>query len=267
MNRRLANLIRRTISSPELYGLMRTAMVTGQKLLRRPDEPDLRLLARLPARDSELILDIGANGGQSAVALSFIRPAARIISFEPLPTLWPELTRVRRLIGPRFELRRYGLGAAPATVPIFIPVVGRLPITTRASVLEEEARGQLPGLARDSGLETSLLEVEIEIRRGDDENLAPLAIKIDVEGAERAVLDGLAGTIDTHRPTLLLERGTSFDTCREFFRERDYTIFVGDPETPDTHHCPDLSSRNWIAAPGEVGGVFGGAIGEAVKRS
>ncbi|MEL7257654.1 MAG: FkbM family methyltransferase [Pseudomonadota bacterium] len=256
MKRRLARFIRSKVSNPEIYGLMRSAMLLWQRVLRRPDEPDLRLLARVPEQPGELVLDIGANGGQSAMALSFLRPKAQILSYEPLPMLWPELKRVRRFIGKRFDFRRYGLGTSQASATIYVPVAGRLPITTRASLLEEEARSQCAQLARETGLETSISQVDIEIRKGDDEGLAPLAIKLDVEGAERLVLDGLAQTIDTHRPVMLIEYSDSFDACAAYFSDRDYTIYVGEDRGDGTLICPDLSNRNWIAAPSEQAHLF-----------
>ena len=252
----MAKFIRSKVSSPEVYGLMRSAMLVWQRVLRRPDEPDLRLLARVPEHPGELILDIGANGGQSAMALSFLRPHAQILSYEPLPMLWPELRRVRRFIGKRFDFRGYGLGTSQANATIYVPVAGRLPISTRASLLEEEAQSQCAQLANETGLETSISQVEIEIRKGDDEGLAPVAIKLDVEGAERLVLDGLAETIDAHRPVLLIEYSESFEDCCAFFSQRDYRIVVGEDRGDGTFHCPELSNRNWIAAPNEHAHLF-----------
>lgn len=256
VKRRLARFIRSKVSNPEVYGLMRSSMLLWQRILRRPDEPDLRLLARIPERPGELVLDIGANGGQSAMALAFLRPNAQILSYEPLPMLWPELKRVRWFIGKRFDFRGYGLGTSHERTTIYVPVAGRLPITTRASLLENEAQGQCAQLALETGLETSVSQVSIEIRRGDDEGLAPLAIKLDVEGAERVVLDGLAETINTHRPVMLIEYSDSYEACAAFFSERDYTIYVGEDRGDGTLVCPDLSTRNWIAAPSEYAHLF-----------
>ena len=227
-------------------------MLVFQWAVRRPDEPDLRFLARIPASENELILDIGANGGQSAVAIAFIRPQARILSFEPVPTLWPELARVRRLLGRRFEFRRYGLGKRAGTFSLHIPVSGELPMTTRASISMEAAQTNCLELERAVGLPTRIESVSIEVRAGDSENLNPIAIKIDVEGTEFEVIQGLAKTIERNRPLIILERSKSFENCVNFFSNLGYVILVGQTTSSNEKILQGLSRRNWIACPHEM---------------
>ncbi len=248
----LTKLVRRSVASVYLYGLLRSAMLIVQWALHRPDEPDLWFLARIPRRNNELILDIGANGGQSAVALGFIRPAARIISFEPVSTLWPELSRVRKLLGSRFEFRKYGLGKEQVKSSLYIPISGELAITTRASISRDAALKNCRELEELIGLPTRIDTVSVEIRPGDTERLAPLAIKIDVEGAEYEVVQGLRETIDEYRPLVLLEKSESFDDCVKLFVELGYDIFTASPVSAQEKYLPGLSHRNWIACPPEL---------------
>ena len=252
----LSRLVRRNVASVHLYGLMRSAMLAGQWLTRRPDEPDLLFLGRLPRRDDELVLDIGANGGQSAIAISFIRPRARIVSFEPLPPLWAELGRVKRLLGRRFEFRRYGLGRMDGSFPLYVPVSGELPMTPRASVSREAALANCAELERTVGLPTRLEQVTVEIRNCDTEKLEPMAIKIDVEGAEYEVIQGLRNTIEEHRPVLILERSESFENCAQLFAELGYDILLSEPISARERRLPGLSNRNWIASPPELTGYI-----------
>lgn len=247
----LTRVARRLVSTPEAYGWLRTAMLGFQRLTRRPDEPDLWFLARLPERDNDLILDVGANGGQTAVALSFIRPRAEIVSFEPMPALWPELERVRKMLGPRFRYEKCALSAHSGTMTLYVPISGRLPITTRASLSEEDARRQCAELERDIGLPTRLDQIDVEVRVGDREELSPTAIKIDVEGAERSVLDGFSETVKRVRPVFVIERSASFDRCVEFFDRLDYALLTHDGGGAGTLALPGLSDRNWIATPQE----------------
>lgn len=248
----LTRLLRRNVASVYLYGILRSAMLAAQWVMRRPDEPDLLLLARIPGREHEVILDIGANGGQSAVALGYIRPRAQIISFEPLAPLWPELARVRMLLGGRFAFRKYALGETAGSFPLFVPVSGELPITTRASISQEAAQVNCRELEQAIGLQTRIDTVQIEVRRGDCEKLAPLAIKIDVEGAEHQVIVGLQQTIVSHRPVVILERSESFADCAGFFRKLGYDILTSGTPMDGSIHLPGLSTRNWIACPPEL---------------
>lgn len=252
MRRWLIRMVRRTIATPEAYGRLRTALLILQRITRRADEPDLWFFQRLPTREHELIMDVGASGGQSAVALGFIRPRANILSFEPIPVLWPELDRVKRMLGPRFGFRKYALGDAQRRAQLFCPISGRLPITTRAALTEENTRHSCRHLDSEIGLPTSLQAIDVEVRPGDDENLVPTAIKIDTAGSERAVLDGLSRTIEKARPVILIERNSSFMDYVRFFATLDYTVLTHDASGPGEFHLPGLSERNWIAAPRET---------------
>lgn len=249
MRRWLIRMVRRTISTPELYGLLRSGMLFFQRVMRRPDEPDLWFFGKLPAAENDLILDVGANGGQSAIALSFIRPNARILSFEPMQTLWPELERVKRTLGSRFEIRKYGLGESTGSFSLFVPVSGRLPITTRASLSRDNAEEQCQQLQDEIGLPARVEQMEVNIRRGDEDGLSPIGIKIDVEGVEFSVLAGLTNTIAQARPVILLERSSSFAECVKFFGPLDYAILTHDGAGPNEQRLEGLSHRNWIAAP------------------
>ncbi len=248
----LKNAVRRAVTSPAMYGRLRGALLRVQRLTGRFDEPDLRLLGRVPARADDLALDIGANGGQSAVALHALRPAARIISYEPIPLLWPELDRVGRMLGPRWEYRRWALGDAAGAMTLHVPVAGGLPITTRASLSADEARAHKAALEAEMGVPVSLETLTVEVRSGDSEGLSPSVVKIDVEGAERAVLDGFAETIAAARPVLLIERSGSYDACRRFFAGTGYAVLTHDGAGAGETRLPGLSPRNWIAAPPEA---------------
>lgn len=251
-SRWLLRLVRRHVGSPLLYGFLRSGLLVFQWATRRPDEPDLLFLSRIPQRQDELILDIGANGGQSAVALSFIRPRAKILSFEPVPALWPELARLKRLLGHRFEFRGYGLGTAPGRFPLYIPISGHLPITTRASTSIDAAKANCAELERATGLPGRIDRTEVEIRQGDAEGLVPLAIKIDVEGTEFEVVRGLQRTIAQHRPLVILERSKSFENCADLFLGLGYDVLTGDSTAPNERRLEGLSNRNWIACPREM---------------
>lgn len=141
--------------------------------------------SELPARP--LVLDIGANVGQFAATLLGAVPAARVWSFEPNPE---PLELLRRNAGSddRWKVVPFGVGAADAELDFFF-VGGK---SSQGSVHAENATlGLLGGEAT---------KVSVPIRRLTDERRAEYdvpahfdLVKIDVEGAERDALAGLAG--------------------------------------------------------------------------
>src|SRR5262245_45141496 len=49
---------------------------------KQPHESDFHLFANFPDRDT-VFLDVGANIGNSALSVHFVRPGWRVVSFEP----------------------------------------------------------------------------------------------------------------------------------------------------------------------------------------
>lgn len=97
----------------------------------------------------------------------------------------------------------------------------------------------LDGRRRDTLASTS---EEVDLRTGDDivADVTPLNakisfVKIDVEGHERAVLQGMSDTLRLHQPLIMFEadNGQSAADCLEILREVRYTTFkeiVGDAD-------------------------------------
>ncbi|WP_331860756.1 FkbM family methyltransferase [Tsuneonella suprasediminis] len=251
MRRILRNALRRAAVPPRVYSLMRSVMLVGQKILRRPDEPDLRGFAVLSG-SAPLIADIGANGGQSAVALSFIVPDARIVSFEPNPVLWRELAFVQRLIGPRFERRQLGLGSQAAQMQLHIPTVGGLPITTRASLTPDGAREQAARLEADTGRQVDITAVEVSVETFDSLGLTPIGIKIDVEGYEYEVLSGMLRTLRDARPLVMLECNARDSECLALLEPLGYRRAWFDRARGCLVAVRPAGAGNWYAVPDEM---------------
>lgn len=162
-------------------------------------------------------IDVGANIGNHTIFFSTIFP--EVISFEPGPSNCMILKANLRLnrIG-NVTLVEKALGAKAEVV-----VLGNNdPENTNA------------GFSVVSGMEASLHDsMKVEVVRGDDE-LARLGvineisiIKIDVEGFEPYVLQGLEQTILKHRPIIFWEAFTC-DTAKpsvEILRGMGYRYF------------------------------------------
>lgn len=152
-------------------------------------EPDSVELFRLLIKPIDVVLDVGANIGCTALLLSGI--AKKVIAFEPSPTTFGYLKRNVEAAGrTNVEVVNAGLGRAPAKMNI---------------VFSPDNRSG--GFVSQTGLAGHTME-EIEILQGD-KHLANEprvdVIKIDVEGFEKEVISGLAETIQRHRPVVVLE--------------------------------------------------------------
>ena len=129
------------------------------------------------------LIDVGANKGQFSLAFHVLRPGARIIAFEPLPTAGD--TYLKLFAGEAsVELHRVAIAEEQGTAQFHI--------TDRAdsSSLLKPGDGQL----RAFGVrETQSIQVDVR-RMGDqiDPNTldGPILMKIDVQGAELRVVRG-----------------------------------------------------------------------------
>jgi FkbM family methyltransferase len=174
------------------------------------------------------ILDIGANRGQSAVSLHAVFPGAVIHSFEANPILFPVLDEVAASLGGRCVVHRYGLGREAGSFKLYVPWAAGQPWLEESSTCRDyyDKPWVAQRFAERGGLE--LEEVTAAIRVGDDLGLDPQLIKIDVEGAENDVLEGLAETIRRSRPILLVEN-SDWDRVTPTLARLGYRPFRWEP--------------------------------------
>ena len=148
------------------------------------ERPELELIARwMPA--GATVLDVGANIGNHTVAFAALTGAARVIPVEPNPRAIAVLRETLALNGVEADLSLlgFGLGSRPGTAGVQV-----------------EDRHNLGGamLAQGAG--------DIPIVRGDDAVRDRVDfIKIDAEGMELDVLQGLERVLREHRPVLFVE--------------------------------------------------------------
>ena len=193
------------MKSPPLYLAARRWFGVGRYLARRPHDADFGCFRRCAGSDG-LFLDVGANTGSSALSYRIFDRSSRILSLEPNPMLDRDLRLVRRVIGPNFDYRFEAAGAAPGKFTLHVPVYRGVPLTGEASLDPGEASENWT--AEQLGIapaEIELEEVAVTVRPIDEHELSPHAVKIDVEGAEVAVLEGMTATLARSRPLLLVE--------------------------------------------------------------
>ncbi len=141
-------------------------------------------------------VDIGANIGMlSLVAARAVGPAGVVDAYEPNPACCERLQATVRENGiANVRVHAHALGPANASLSLSV-----IPTDSGMSTL-----CAVP--AEDRAFERRLA---VPVRRADQslaEDPRPIAqIKIDVEGFEYQVLEGLIETLDRWRPTVILE--------------------------------------------------------------
>jgi FkbM family methyltransferase len=181
------------------------ATTLGQLRRREAHDPDFLCFAHWKGEPIETILDVGANRGQSLASLLSVMPGATVHCFEANPLYVDVLAQVARSLGHRCVIHPFGLGEESGELTFFVPWSGDVPYLEECSTVRAyyEAPWVAQKFVERGGL--ALEEHKVQIRRGDDLGLRPQLVKIDVEGAERAVIRGLEETIRVARPMLLVE--------------------------------------------------------------
>lgn len=226
----LQGLARRVIRTRRTYNWARRVALAGSYLSRTPHEQDFGFFAAFPDLTGPIV-DVGANGGQSVVSFSIFCRRAKILSFEPNPELHGELCFVFRWLNRNgSKLIPVALGASDGTTVLRIPYRGALPIDARASI----GAGTGAGNDEPDG-ETRPVHVEIrafdslsarELGTDDD----PEVVKIDVEGYEAQVVQGMRAMLGRAQPLVMFERSESFENVERELMALGYQLYDFDPE-------------------------------------
>lgn len=213
--------------------------------LARPD-----VLPRRPDGQLPVILDIGANRGQSIVSIRNVVGPCKVIAFEANPYHWPTLEALAAELKD-VDIRRGGLGQVKANLDFYVPSAGGEQYleeaTTRLDYFDKPWVAEK--FAARGGL--TLSTIKVDIFRGDDLNLPRVDfIKIDVEGAEHDVLLGLEATIESWRPALLVEN-SDWHNVTAFLVKYGYTFWKYRRDI-DALEPLDDARTNTIYLPGKV---------------
>jgi len=146
-------------------------------------------------RPGHTFFDVGANVGFfSLIATRCVGPSGRVIAFEAVPAVAGELrANLARNAVVGVEVRVEAVGAAPGRAELRVT---RHP--GGATIAAEAAATDVVDV-----LDTPVVSLDDLVRQG----LLPVpdVVKIDVEGHEEAVLDGMHELIVTTLPALVVE--------------------------------------------------------------
>ncbi len=177
-----------------------------RRMLRQPHENDFRALALIPDGQDRCYIDIGANQGQSIESILLFKPSAQLISFEPNPNLAMALAN-RYKIKTNISIVAQGLSDAPGELTLFVPSYKGFVYDALASLDRDAAASWISeqtvlGFTPDK---LTIDETRCEVNTLDSHQLAPIFIKIDVQGHEYNVLNGGRETLRRYEPILLIE--------------------------------------------------------------
>lgn len=183
------------------------ARITRREL--RKGEPELRLLPFLLDR-ARAAMDIGANRGIWAGLMA--QHCKTVWAFEPNPKLFPILAAAAPS---NVRCRAEALSDHDGTADLLVPGQGRN-FSNQGASLSRTKVGDQPHMS-----------VPVQMARLDALDPPPTGfLKIDVEGHERAVLEGARGLIARDRPTLIVEMEERH-TGRPIGEELDFVEGLG----------------------------------------
>ncbi|MGQ0713205.1 MAG: FkbM family methyltransferase [Gemmatimonadaceae bacterium] len=140
------------------------------------------------ARNAQCVIDAGANVGVwSALTARVLSAGGVVHAFEPAPVAYRYLADTARVA--------YGPGRIKA---VHAAIGDREGIAYLKLDNETAPTNRLS----DSGVTVPMTTIDAYCRAN---GIAPSAIKVDVEGAEVALLRGAAETLRRHRPVLVLD--------------------------------------------------------------
>lgn len=155
-------------------------------------EPEYPMLAKFVS-EGDWVLDVGANVGHYTVRLSeLVGPQGRVLAFEPIPETFATLTsNLRSVPADNVSLINAAVSDRHELLSMSIPTFDNGATNYYRASIGSEHNAAIP-----------VISLAI-----DDLDLADRVtfVKIDVEGHERAVIDGMHNLIRRDRPILVLE--------------------------------------------------------------
>ncbi len=179
------------------------------------------LLASMADRiPGAVFVDVGANVGHHALLMA--AHANAVHAFEPNPAMWPMIAEKLSVNGvANVTLHRCALGHENASLPLYLG-----PAHAEASLLKEANRNPHSN------------PVVVSVVRGDDYLPANGIdridiVKMDVEGFEKYVIDGLKNELARTQPLMMVELS---ETAKAHFG--NFAAFAAAfPEDYDFHFC------------------------------
>jgi FkbM family methyltransferase len=168
--------------------------VQAYGIVRGSVEPEVQEALRRVVAPGATVYDVGANiGFFTLLCARLTGPTGRVVAFEPSPPAIPGLRANVALNGlAHVEVVERAVAAEPGRA--------RLLQVGQHSWSHLEDRGRHPDTTAVVDVEVTTIDGEVAAGRA-----VPDVLKVDVEGSEIAVLEGMRETLAEHRPVLVVE--------------------------------------------------------------
>ncbi|HYM54684.1 MAG TPA: FkbM family methyltransferase [Solirubrobacteraceae bacterium] len=229
----------RRLGRPELLAVVDA----GARQAQRDELAISAILASSLPGDGTYV-DVGTNRGQILGEAVRIAPRGHHVAFEPVPSLAEEVARSF----PQVDCRPLALGASKEVTRFchFTLLDGWSGLRRHPTISDAQGRPEY---------------IDVEVSTLDDEvgEMTPKVIKIDVEGAELAVLEGGRSLLARARPIVIFEHvpeaaamyGDAPEAPWDVLAELGYRVFSVTGEGPFTRSefSAGGGTVNWLATP------------------
>jgi FkbM family methyltransferase len=210
---RQRDLVRRTAHQLHVEHQLRVVYERMRPDIRRDrvDNEHIRLLLAFILAEDANCIDIGAHEGVILREIVRCAPYGRHIAYEPLPEL------AARLKGefPSVDVRNAAVSNVAGEETFHRIIAGPMQSGLKLRTGTPQAAGQA---------------FTVQVERLDDAlpaDYVPALIKIDVEGAERHVIEGAMQTLSRHAPIVCFEHGPGAELEYETSPEQVFDLLVG----------------------------------------
>jgi FkbM family methyltransferase len=175
-------------------------------------EPCLQKAIAKYVAAGDTVYDIGANMGYVTLSLAKrVGPRGHVIAFEPVPTNF-DLLQKNIAINPVSQVQALNVAASDRSGDALMRVTGN---SSMASMVWHRNEAS----ARELNIKTVAIDNLVDAGHFG----APQFVKIDVEGSEGFVLQGMVRTVATAKPVIFLEcSGVGRETTWRLLRDMGY---------------------------------------------
>jgi len=187
-------------------------------------EKDTMELFRRLIRPADTIIEIGGHIGYVSLYFANLANKGSVYVFEPGPNNLPYLKKNVRGKANVTVIEK-GVGSANATLPFYVDA-----ISGQNNSFKENFEGFLISRAAAYYRDAGLGKIDVDVVRLDDfiaeRALSPSFVKIDVEGYELPVIQGMLTALTNIRPMLMVEIQDDRSEIYDIITNQGYVMFT-----------------------------------------
>jgi FkbM family methyltransferase len=180
-------------------------------------EPFTRTVIEMLAKQARVFIDVGANVGFFSLVAGSVNPDLKLVAFEPNPKMFALLLEHKRVNGlSNLTAEPLAVSNGDGTGQLF------LSSSDMSASLEPDFQADFNPAFGSVLVERTTLDSYVR-RNGLS---GPIFLKVDVEGHDKAFLEGAQATISQLRPDIVIEVLGDFDPASlERFRRDGYGFY------------------------------------------